>query len=213
MCSCKPIGATGPQGIQGSPGITGAIGIQGVTGPIGATGPQGSPGITGPIGATGVQGATGQIGATGPAGTASSALSFAFFFGNATPDYPATIAAGTALDFPHAGPTSGVGITRSSTGQFTLSAIGTYEIFWQVSISQPAQLMLRINGVLQNQTVVGRKTGTSQLVNDVLITTSTINSIIEVISPPGNTPAFDITDPDGGLTHSQAASLVIKRLS
>ena len=188
-------------------------GITGPTGPTGATGPEGGPtgdtGDTGPTGATGSSGPTGSTGATGASGTT---IAFAFFYGNSPPDYAATIAADSALDFPNTGSTSGPTITRLSVGQFNLSEIGSYEVFWQASVTEPGQLMLRINNIIQSQTVSSRSTGTSLIINDVIITTTVINSILEVINPPGNTPALTITPSDGQLTHAPATSLVIKKL-
>jgi len=202
-------GPTGPTGPKGPPG-DGYTGPTGPTGMSGATGPTGSQGSTGPTGPTGPTGATGATGATGPA---CSQLSFAFFYGNAPSDYSSSISGGSSLDFPHAGPTSGPGIIRTSAGKFVLASLGVYEIFWQANIKQPAQLVVKVNGVVQPQTLASRTSGNSQLINDVLISITAINSVIEIISPVGNSPAFMLVPSDGGLTGAPATSLVIKKLS
>lgn len=203
-------GPPGPQGNTGNAGPTGPQGIPGNDGAMGPPGPVGPVGATGPTGVTGPAGPTGSTGATGPAG---GFLGYASFFGNAPPDYPATIAVGTSLDFPNAGPTSGVGIIRSGPGLFVLAEIGTYEVFWQAGITQAGQLQLRLNSIAQDQTTASRATGASQIINSVLITTTVVNSILEVINPAGNSTALTVTPSSGSLTHPPATSLVIKRLS
>jgi len=60
-------------------------------------------------------------------------------------------------------------------------------------------------------TVVGRATGTSQLVGTTLITTTKTNSILTVRNPAGNSTALTIT-PQAGGTRAVSASLVITRL-
>jgi len=206
-------GPAGPQGPQGLPGNDGAMGPPGPVGPTGATGPPGPVGPTGATGNTGPAGPQGNAGPAGPVGPAGGLLGFASFFGNAPPDYPATIAVGTHMDFPHTGPTSGVGITRSGVGTFNLAAIGTYEVFWQAGITEPAQLQLRLNSIAQDQTTASRASGATQITNSVLITTTVTNTILEVINPAGNSTALTITPSSGSLTHAPATSLVIKRLA
>lgn len=210
--SAGATGSTGPMGSQGVPGSPGSTGPTGNVGPIGPTGSTGPIGPTGPTGEHGSTGATGSTGPTGPTGAAGGFLGFAFFYGNAPPDYPTTIATGSSLDFPHAGPCGGSSITRTSSGEFSLSAIGVYEIFWQADITEAGQLMLRLNGVLQTQTTASRATGTVSFANCVIIQTTSINSIVSVMNPPGNATALTLTPASGGLTQAPATSLVIKRL-
>ena len=142
----------------------------------------------------------------------STSLSFADFYALMPGDNAATVGASTAVQFPQNGPADGSGsISRLSASTFNLSAIGTYEIFFQVSVTEAAQLMLRVNGTEVPSSVVGRATGTNQLTATCLITTSVINSTLEVINPSGNSPALTITPVAGG-THAVSAHLVIKRL-
>ena len=124
-------------------------------------------------------------------------------------DDPSTIAVGSAIPFPETGPTNG--ISRSSASQFTLPAIGIYEVTWQVSITEAGQLDLATNGTELPQTVVGRATGTSQIVGDVLIQTTTLNTLLDVRNPTGNSTALTVT-PDAGGTTAVSGTLVIKRI-
>ena len=176
----------------------------GARGPAGATGPQG---FTGATGATGAQGPTGATGAAGP-------TSFAEFFALMPPDNAATVPAGSAVDFPQNGPSSG-SISRTDADTFTLSAIGTYRVTFNVSVTEAGQLQLSLDSgagfTSLSHTVYGRATGTSQITGEALVETTTINSLLEVINPVGNTPALTITPLAGG-THPVAASLVIEQL-
>ena len=53
-----------------------------------------------------------------------------------------TVAAGADVDFPQDEPNSGSGIARASS--FNLEEIGTYQIFFQVSVSKSGQLILTL---------------------------------------------------------------------
>jgi len=126
------------------------------------------------------------------------------------PDNAATVAAGNPVLFPQDGPASGT-VARASTSTFILAAVGTYHVSFQVSVTEPGQLELTLNGTALPSTVVGRATGTSQLVGDSLVTTTSANETLEVVNPPGNSPALTITPLAGG-THPVSASLVIEQL-
>ena len=209
-CCCPgPQGPIGPAGGLGPQGPIGPSG--GPIGPIGLTGPQGEQGPIGPSG-----GPIGPAGEQGPIGPAGGTLEFANFFALMPPDNAATVAAGEAVDFPQDGPASG-SITRSgiSPDEFVLGPIGTYEVTWQASITAAGQLDLWLDsgaGAMElPETVVGRATGTSQIVGSTLITTTTTDSILSVRNPSGNTPALTITPLAGG-THAVSATLTIKFL-
>ncbi|MGG0326604.1 collagen-like repeat preface domain-containing protein [Bacillus mycoides] len=197
LAQLGPTGATGP---------TGDIGPTGVTGPTGATGP------TGDIGPTGVTGSTGDIGPTGATG---GVLDFADFYALMPPDNAATVAVGGDVDFPRDGPFSGAGIARTGADTFNLSAIGSYQVLFQVSVTEAGQLVLTLNSgagaVELAYTVVGRATGTSQIVGMALVQTSVINSILTVRNPASESTALTITPLAGG-TESVSAHLVITRL-
>lgn len=102
------------------------------------------------------------------------------------PDNAATVALGTDVSFPQDGPTSGTTITRMSSSSFNLSAIGSYQILFQVSVDEAGQLILTLNGADLAYTVVGRATGTSQIIGTAYVTTTSINSILTVRNPAGN---------------------------
>lgn len=162
----------------------------------------------GATGATGPAGATGGTGATGPAGPAG-LLDFANFFALMPPDNPATVATLFPILFPQDGPTSGGGITRSSPSAFDLASIGVYEVTFQVSTTEAGQLMLTLNGSPLQYTAVGRATGTSQIVETVLVETTLINSVLRVT----NASAGVLTmTPFAGGPQPVSAQLVIVRL-
>ena len=202
-------GATGPTGPTGATGATGSTGATGATGVTGPTGSTGATGVTGTTGSTGATGVTGDTGATGPTGTTGAAgvVDYADFFALMPPDNAATVATDSAVQFPQDGPSSGV-ITRLDASSFLLPNVGTYLVQFQVSVSEPGQLMLRLNGSAIANSVVGRLTGTSQIAGLSLVSTNVTNSVLEVINPPGNSSALTITPLAGG-TQSVSAHLVI----
>lgn len=208
-----PRGATGPFG--GPTGPTGGLGAQGATGPqgpAGATGPGGGP--PGPTGATGPQGpAGGPTGATGATGPAGGVLDFADFFALMPPDNAATVGAGGDVDFPQNGVASGTGLIArvpSSPDSFNLAVPGVYQVLFQVSVDQPGQLILTLNGALQPNTVVGRATGTSQIVGMAIVQTFSVNTILTVRNP-NPTTALTITPLAGGVD-PVSAHLIITRI-
>jgi len=225
------VGATGPTGPIGDPGATGPTGATGigVTGPtgatgVGATGPTGVTGATGPTGATGigVTGPTGAIGATGvsvtgptgatgPTGSSGAGLltTFGNFFALMPPDNTATIAAGAPILFPQDGPASG--IARLNTSEITLPNIGIYEVTWQASVTEPGQLVLGLNGIEVASTVVGRATGTNQIVGSTLIATTAVNTLLTVRNPAANSTALTMTPIAGG-ADPVSATLTVKQI-
>ncbi len=215
-----PTGATGPRGVTGATGPTGSRGPAGVTGPTGpsgapgATGATGSTGATGATGATGTSGATGTTGATGGTGLAG-VPDYADFFALMPPDNAATVAPSTAVAFPNDGESSGTGlIVRTGTDTFLLAEPGVYQVTFQVSVTEAGQLVLALNsgaGFLEiPSTVVGRATGTSQIVETALVRTSTVNSTLQVRNPAGESIALSVTPLAGG-TNPVSAHLVIIR--
>jgi hypothetical protein len=139
-------------------------------------------------------------------------LSFADFYAMMPPDNAATVAPGTDVSFPEDGPTSGIAIARTGTSTFNLSAIGTYEVLFQVSVTETGQLILTLNGTDLNYTAVGRATGTTQIVGMALVNTTVGNSSLTVRNPTGNTTALTITPIAGG-TRPVSAHLVITRIA
>lgn len=207
----------GPTGATGDPGQTGPMGPAGATGSTGASGPTGTTGATGPIGATGATGAAGTTGPTGATGASGSSgmLDYSLFYLLAPPNDAATISIGAAVPFPQVGPTTGVIVPTAGDGtftEFTLPDIGVYEVIWQVSVNEPGQLQLWLNGSVIAYTTVGRATGTAQIVGHTLISTSIVNSILTVNNPSGNSTALTVT-PNAGGTNPNSGTLLIKRIA
>ncbi len=131
------------------------------------------------------------------------------------PDNAATVAPGADVSFPQDGPTSGATIVRTGASTFNLSVIGTYQVLFQVSVSEAGQLVLTLDsgaGATQlSYTVVGRATGTSQIVGMALVETTVINSILTVRNPASTATALTITPVAGG-TEPVSAHLVIMQI-
>jgi hypothetical protein len=162
-----------------------------------------------PQGADGIDGIDGTNGLNGVS-------DFAGFYAVMPGDNTATVAPGTAVQFPNDGPAAvATGITRvpASPSAFNLAAIGTYQISFQVSVSEAGQLVL--NGTPGGQyppSVAGRATGTSQIVNTFLFTTTIPNTVISIHNPVGNPVALTITPTAGGST-AVGAQLTILRVA
>ncbi|WP_087974127.1 collagen-like triple helix repeat-containing protein [Oceanobacillus rekensis] len=206
-----PAGATGPAGTAGAQGEAGEPGPTGATGAIGPAGPAGVQGEAGESGPAGPQGEPGPAGPQGIQGPAGGVLAFADFFALMPPDNADTVAPGTDVDFPQDGPNSGTGIARTGPSSFNLTDIGFYQVLFQVSVTEAGQLILTLNGADLAYTVVGRATGTSQIVEMAIIETTSVNSILTVRNPAGNSTALTITPLAGG-TRPVSAHLVITRL-
>lgn len=209
-----PAGPQGPVGPQGPAGETGAAGAQGPIGPAGPQGPQGpigATGATGPQGPIGPQGPVGATGAQGPQGEAGGVVNFADFYALMPSDNTTAVAPGTDVSFPQNGTISSTDITRISANSFRLGQIGTYLVLFQVSVTQSGQLMLTLNGTELANTVVGRASGSTQIVGMSLVTTTTANSTLTVRNPSGNPTALTITASAGG-TRPVSAHLVIVQL-
>ncbi len=210
-CNCCincPPGPQGPAGPQGPVGETGPAGPQGPAGEAGPVGPQGPVGETGPAGP---QGPAGEAGPVGPQGPAGGVLNYADFFALMPPDNAATVAPGTDVSFPQDGPNSGAGIARFGPDAFNLVEIGTYQVLFQVSVTEAGQLILTLNGEDLAYTVAGRATGTSQIVGMAIVETTVINSVLTVRNPEGTAAALTITPLAGG-TRPVSAHLVIIQL-
>ncbi len=168
-------------------------------GPTGPTGSTGAPGPTGPVGITGATGATGPTGATGATGATGSS-DYAEFYALMPGDNPSTVAAGADVQFPQIGATSG-SIFELTPSQFALATAGTYDVSFQVPVDEPGQLALALNGVILPYSVVGRATGSTQIVGEALVTAAA-GDILEVQNPPGNPFALTVTPFSGG-NHAQ----------
>jgi len=213
-----PQGEVGPEGPQGLQGVQGPIGPQGPTGPqgpqgdVGPQGPQGPQGPEGAVGATGAQGPQGVAGPQGPQGIPGGVLSYADFYALMPPDNAATVAPGADVSFPQNGPIANTNIGRLSASTFLLSEIGAYQVLFQVSVTEAGQLVLTLNGEELDYTVVGRATGTSQIVGMAIVETTAANATLSVRNPADNAAALTVT-PNSGGTRPVSAHLVITQLS
>jgi hypothetical protein len=137
-------------------------------------------------------------------------VEFAEFFALMPPDNAATVAVGSAVEFPQNGPTNGA-ILRLDTRTFVLPGIATYRVAFSVPVTEAGQLQLALDGTPLPYTVHGRATGTTEIAGEALVTTSAANSLISVINPSSNSTALTITPMAGG-TQPAAASVIIERL-
>ncbi len=184
------------------------MGPQGPAGPIGNTGAMGG---IGPQGAIGAVGPTGNTGATGPAGPGGT-IAFADFLALMPPDNAATVFPGDDVSFPQDGSiSSGGAIVRTGPSTFNLSAIGTYQVMFQVSVDEPGQLDLTLNFTELANTVAGRATGTSQIVGMSFVTTTVPNSVLTVRNPMFGFSTLTIT-PFAGGPAPVSAHLVITQI-
>ena len=184
------------------------MGPQGIPGVRGPVGPQGPEGVAGPVGPQGPAGIAGPAGPQGPAG---GVLNYADFFALMPPDNAATVAPGTDVSFPQDGPNSGSDIARLGPDSFNLAQIGTYQVLFQVSVTEAGQLILTLNGEDLAYTVAGRAAGTTQIVGMALVETTAINSVLTVRNPEGTAAALTITPLAGG-TRPVSAHLVITQI-
>lgn len=92
-----------------------------------------------------------------------------------------------------------------------MGLIGTYQVLFQVGVSEAGQLLLTLNGADLEYTVVGRATGTSQIIGMAIVTTTSVDSILTVRNPAGNAAALTITPLAGG-TRPVSAHLVITQI-
>ncbi|MBE6537663.1 MAG: collagen-like protein [Ruminococcaceae bacterium] len=218
-----PVGPQGPRGFQGLPGPqgpageigpqgpAGEVGPVGPQGPIGETGAQGPVGERGPVGPQGPRGFQGLPGPQGPRGLPGGVLGYADFYALMPPDNSATVAPGTDVSFPQNGPIANTNIGRLGPSSFNLGPIGTYQILFQVSVTEAGQLILTLNGQDLEYTVAGRATGTSEIVGMAIISTTTVNSVLTVRNPAGNAAALTVTPLAGG-TRPVSAHLVITQI-
>jgi hypothetical protein len=190
-------------------------GAQGAQGPSG--GPQGATGATGPSGSTGSTGATGPTGATGFTGPVGGALGGSDFFALMPTDNPTTVPVGGAVQFPQDGSiTPGSGINRANASSFLLSNRGYYLVMFQVSVSEAGQLVIAksISGsggpfIADLTTMVGRATGTSQIVGFSIILASNTLTAIQIQN--SSSTALTIT-PFAGGTNPVSAHLTILQI-
>jgi len=164
-----------------------------------------------PPGPPGPQGPRGPQGLPGPPGPAGGFASYANYFALMPADNETPVAAGADVAFPHDGPSQGTSISRAGASEFNLAEIGTYLVMFQVSVGDAGQLVLTLNGAELDYTVVGRETGTTQIVGMAMVTTTEADSILTVRNPLANGTPLTIT-PNAGGTFPVSAHLVIAQV-
>ncbi len=166
------------------------------------------------------------LGVTGPLAAAGITENAAMFYGltagtgnTDSTDYAATVAvqttAGTGIvPFPRNGPTFGAPAVRSGSapGAFVVATAGIYEVSWNIAFLEASQLQLAVNNARVNNTTSFSGAGTQLNQNTVLVSLAA-GDVVSVINPSGNAAALTVQTADGSLTHAQAPSFVIKRIS
>ena len=217
-------GKNGDKGDAGLKGNKGDRGVQGISGTAGAKGDQGADGATGATGATGAKGDTGATGAKGDTGAAGTSGITAYGYwtrNNATIDDGGdgviTVAATEKMPFPTPSITP-LGITGFASGingvdTYTVTAAGIYEVFFQVPIVQAGKLNIWVGGTELEHTTVGRATGTSQIINNVLLNLAAGNQI-SVRGPTGLSAGIDTENDVAAIPINPLHStLVIKKIA
>ena len=140
------------------------------------------------------------------------AVNYQDFYATMPPDNAATIPVFGGIPFPQTAISNSI-ITRTGSSVFILPDIATYEINFQVSVDEPVQLGISLNGVLLSSAVVGRAIGSSQIVGVFLINTTSVNTSLSIINI-GNS-AITLTPYAGGNfgANPVSAHLIIKKLN
>jgi hypothetical protein len=204
-------GDQGNKGEKGEQGDKGEKGEQGDKGEKGEQGNKGEKGDQGDKGEKGDQGDKGEKGEHGDPGSPGSSIQHAVYYGIVPPDNSFDIEPGDSVEFPN-DYLSCSSVVRVNNKVFKLINTGIYEIKFILSITQPAQLVVSMDegsGFQQlNHTVVGRNSGSSQLIGDVFIKVTQGNSSICISSPAQNNNPIRVTSTAGG-TLSETCYLII----
>jgi hypothetical protein len=125
-------------------------------------------------------------------------------------DNPSAVLTGDPIDFPQDNVIVGTDIIRLNNFRFQLEK-GTYQVFFQVSVSDAAQLVVVLNGTEQLYTVVGRDAKSTQIVGLCLIQL-TEQTVLTIHNASSSSTNITITQNAGG-TSPVSAHLVITKLS
>jgi hypothetical protein len=128
-------------------------------------------------------------------------------------DNAVTVAVNSAVEFPQDGPALGSSIVRTGPSTFNLVNIGTYSVLSQVSVNEAGNLQVALGGIGLGYTVVGRATGTSQIVIMTFVRTTVVNEILSIINAGSNGTALTVTPFAGDIGKPVSATLAITRLS
>ncbi len=186
---CKVIfgkdGRDGKRGKDGKDGRDGRDGNDGKCGKRGKTGKDGKNGKDGKDGKDGIDGIDGKDGKDGENGVDGITI-YANFYGLQPLNQIPVVTPGSPVEFPNNGPTS-TNITRLTPGTFNLDLSGTYLISFNLTVIEPAEVVIVLNGVEIPETVVARSTGETQLSGSFIINVPQTNSVIS-LNNASNTP-------------------------
>jgi len=127
------------------------------------------------------------------------------------PNNSVIIPIGKDILFPKNGPSFGTDIIRINDFSFNLVSIGIYQILYDISITEPGQLIITLNNKELDYTVFGRSTGTSQLSGMCLVETLTTNSVLTIRNPSNNLTILTLSALAGGVNPT-SAHLIISRI-
>ena len=148
-----------------------------------------------------------RSGRKGPAGTT---LGHANFFALMPPDNAYDSGDWRRCRIPAGWSDFGYHCARfSSSSQFTLADVGTYQVMFQVSVSEAGQLVLTLNNIQLAYTAVGRATGTSQIVGMSLVQTTSANSVLTVRNA-GSSSALTVTPVAGELYRFRRIARILR---
>jgi BclA C-terminal domain/Collagen triple helix repeat (20 copies) len=173
-------------------------------GNTGTTGSTGNPGTNGTNGTNGSNGTNGAAGATGPAGGLSQ---YAHIY-----NFAAQV---VAIEAPVLFSNNGVitaGITHvAGTSQITLTNSGTYEIAFVVSVVEPCEFAVFVNGAAAASSIFGSGAGTQQNNGHVIL----VLSAGDIVSLHNHSSAAAVTLQTlaGGTQTNVNASILIRKLS
>lgn len=99
---------------------------------------------------------------------------------------------------------------RSSSNTFSLTEAGTHLIMFQVNVTEAGQLVIALNYAELAYTVSGRATGTSQIMQTSIITTTDESTQLSIRNPASEAAALTITPLAGGTEPVSAHLIIIK---
>ncbi len=126
------------------------------------------------------------------------------------PDNAATVAPGADVEFPNDGGSGGGAVGRVGPSSFRLEEPGSYLVMFSVSVNQPGQLVLTLDGNELLPTATGRATGTSAITGFAVVTSTAPGAVLTVRNPSGNPTALTVTPSAGGTLAASAHLTVLK---
>lgn len=175
-----------PKVVFGKDGRDGKDGKDGKNGKDGRDGKCGKPGKKGKDGKNGRDGSDGKDGNDGKDGVdgKNAFLTYANFYGLQPTNNLPQVLPGMAVEFPTDGPMFG-DITRLSSSQFNIATTGNYLVMFNITVVEPAELCVSLNGNELFQTLVARAMSETQLSGNYIITVTDPNTVLSIVNPVG----------------------------